>query len=156
MKYHFALLAVFLVLPSLSCGRRNESDRGPKYGKRDQEVVLPQSVHDGVNCHVEDYSIPWYTAHEDATTVVLGTKISSKPVVRLRSAPVTHEIVRFEYEVTELREGAFPNAVLSFFSLEVYEDGVFYKRLVLPAKCKFFLVESEKKYRIVSIENKGS
>lgn len=143
------------MLASVSCGRRDEGGSGPKYGEKDQEVVLPQSVLDGVNCHVENYCIPWHRPLQDVSVVLVGTKVSRDSVIRLRSAPVTHEIVRFEYKVAEVDEGAFPYEHLSFLSHEVYEDGAYYKRLILPEKCTFYIVESEKKYRIVSVENAG-
>lgn len=155
MRNHCVPFVVLLMLVSVFCGCRNEGGRGPKYGTKDREVVLPQAVLEGVNCHLEDYSIPWGRPHPDATVVVIGTQVERKSLIRLRSAPVTQEIVRFEYKVTKVDEGAFPHELLSFLSLEVYKDGVVYDRPGLPAKCKFFLAESQGKYRIVSMENAG-
>ena len=151
MKFLIAFLAVLLLFVSISCGHRSESSHGPKYGNKDLEVVLPKSLCGLVNCLTKDFRIPWGASHETATIVLLAKQKLKESVVRLRSAPVTHELIRFEYEVTKVTKGKFPKMIVSFFSFEVYEDGIYYKRLVMPDECRFFLVSFDGKYRIVSV-----
>jgi hypothetical protein len=151
MRSIIALLAVLLLFVGISCDRRSDSSHGPKYGDKDLEVVLPESLHNLVNCSTEDFRIPWGASHETASIVLLAKQKLKESAVRLRSAPVTHELIRFEYEVTEVKKGEFPEATVSFFSFEVHEDGVYDKRLVMPHECRFFLASLNGKHRIVSV-----
>lgn len=107
-----------------------------------------------VNCSVPGFVIPWYQDNRNASTIITGSQQERKTIIRLRSRGVTHDIVRFEYAVDEILKGNFSESVLSFVTFETLEDGVYYKALVLPKQCKFFLVDGEERFRIVSIELK--
>jgi len=143
-----------LLLAGPSCDHRERTRRGPKYGKSDVEVLLPDSVVSSVNCSVPGFVVPWYQDNRNANIILAGSQQERKTIVRLRNRGLTHDIVRFQYAVDETLKGDFSESVVSFLTFETLEDGVLYKALVLPKQCKFFLVDGEERFRIVSIELK--
>ena len=141
-----------ILLGGTSCARRNDTHRGPKYGDNDLEVQLPQTVLDSANCTVPDFFVPWHNDHADATIELSARQQTNGPVIRLRSVPITHVIERFEYIVTTIQKGEFPETSISFLTFDTKRDGVYYGRLILPERAKFFIKKESGKYRILSIE----
>ena len=144
-----------LLIGTMSCAPRNPAARWPEYGDRDLEVLLPQPVLDSTNCTVPDFGVPWYKDHADATIELLAVQQTIRPVIRLRSLGVTHVIGRFEYNVTMIQKGEFPEKTVSFLTFSSLKDGAVESRLILPGRCKFFLKRGNGQFRILSIEGDG-
>ncbi len=154
MRVLVSITSAALLLTGPSCDQRGQRRSGPKYGKNDVEVFLPNSILGSTNCFVRGFGVPWYQDSRAASIILTASQQQRETIVRLRSRGVTHDVIRFGYAVDEILEGDFSESVLSFLTFETLQDGVFYRALVLPKQCKFFLVDGEEQFRIVSIELK--
>jgi hypothetical protein len=112
------------------------------------EVAIAEVMYEGVTCRLEGDELVWYKKDAAKELDVTAKKEAVVTFISFTVEEGTYYVMLAKYAALEGEAGV---KEVSFYYVDFWEEGVRYKKLTLPEKCRFWLERAGTHYKITNI-----